>query len=481
MRAGRLAEAEPLVRQRLTAAPDDRDAQALLGRVLLSLGDPNSEALDLLERAVAAGRTDVPTLLALGHARFAAASGQRDPSMKRILEVGAREAFGTAAAAARKALATNPADRLAKKSLADALRFKGDLLESANTSAQLLLSLQPGADAAFVNDVVAGLRDAVMRMPDAVRASDGVRVLRETVRQDLPRPAGRSRRVLAHLFIEVLRREEDWAALAAQGPALLTRYPGDRVMPYAVALALQHQAVDQSKALATQYRVRASEIYIAWMQADLAAGVPATINHQGYRGSYTLATALIDRGSGAAGRSIIEQLWAILPPGNARGWVTLSRGVEAKEAGDVAAAKRFYRVAVTADCPEPAALPTADDLAFLARAWSDLGLVHMGEAFQQGIATAAGAPAKRAAHDAFTKAIRYADRAVSMDPARGHDGHTFAIFARVNLARLEDRNGRRAAAVELVRAGLRAAATHPVARRRLDGTLTLRELLSRWR
>ncbi|MHC5019661.1 MAG: hypothetical protein ACYTGX_06035 [Planctomycetota bacterium] len=481
VRAGRLRDAAPLVRARLAQAPEDARAQALLGRILLSVGDPNAEALDLLERAVTAGRNDVPTLLALGHARFAAAGVQRDPAMKRILQVGAKEAFGAAAAAARAALEENPQDRLARKALADALRFQGDLVGAAKTAARLLLSLQATADAALANDVAAGLRDAVMRLPDAERIGPGLAVVRATLAADAERAAEARHRAVAHLYIEVLQRAGDWTAIAADGPALLERFPGDRVMPYTVAAALQHQAVDLDLVPATALRLQAARIYIAWIKADRDAGVQVTLGHQGFRGSFTLATALIDRGKGVEGRLIFDELWAVLPPGHARGWVTVSRAVEAKEAGNAATAIGLYTLAVTTDHPEPASAPQAADLAFLARAWSDLGLVHMGAAHQAGITTPQGTTAAGLARQAFAKAIRYADRAVGMQPAQAHDGHTFAVYARVNLARLEDRAGRRAEAIALVRAGLRAAAKHPTPSSRLNGTLTLRELLARWR
>lgn len=481
VRAGRLAEAEPLLRSRLRVAPDDAAVQALLGRILLTLGDPQGEALDLLERAVAAGQHDVPSVLALGHARMAAAGAQRDPSMQRILEVGAREAFGAAAATARAALAQHPADRLATKALADALRFQGKLLESAQTSAALLLSLQSAADAALANDVAAGLRDALMRMPDETRRVQGRQLLAQTLAADAERAAEGRHRVLAHIFVELLQRAEDWPALAAQGPALLARFPADRYMPYPVAVALQHRAVDESKLAATALRVQAAGIYVAWITADRQAGAPVTVAHLGYQGSFKLATALIDRGESAAGRRVFAQLHAALPAGHARGWVTVSLGVEEKEDGNAAAAIGRYLAAILEDHPEPASAPGALDLAFLARAWSDLGLVYAGQAHQLGRSSPGGTAAVASAHDAFLRAVRYGDRATQMQPAQPHDGHTFAVFARVNLARLLDLAGDRAGAIAAVRAGLRAAAGHPDAGRRLNSTLTLRELLDRWR
>ena len=162
--AGRLAEAEPLYRQLLAAAPDHADALHMLGVLAMQAGHPRP-ALDLLDQAIAR-RADAGPGVAIYHVNRAGA----------LLALGQPElALDAAQTAIRLRRASAEAHQTLGHSLSDlgrpdeavqayreALRLNPNL---PGVHANLGLALQEASD---LDGAEAALREAVRRAPGDV-------------------------------------------------------------------------------------------------------------------------------------------------------------------------------------------------------------------------------------------------------------------------------------------------------------------------
>ncbi|MCI0343349.1 MAG: hypothetical protein L0216_19755 [Planctomycetales bacterium] len=415
--SGRPAEAAAAAERALATSPGDPALLSLLGRARLRLAGPTED------RAGAAAAED-----ALARA---VDRGAADPAtfvalaqVRRLLAGGAPD---EATARVYKAGAAEAGARALAAARQDVERAPGDLLARKRLADTTLLLEDPAGAAPLYAALLADLpadapSDLVRDVRLAWRSCYEVRLAPGAPPEGIASLAGE----FARSALALLARRQEHGEIRGDAAAILRRA--------AQLLADRGRHGDAARVHVEAIRVSGG----------------ATEEDFSYRVAWLTALELVKRSARDEGRAILAALRDSLGPGRARARVLGSLAVEAWNDGRIPDALETCRRAVEDAGSEAPPVPDPTDLR--SELWNNLGLIQFGEGDLAG------------ARASFER---------SLAESRG------SIFARENLARLAEREGRRDDARRLLLEALDAAAALPEESARLQHSWRLRTFL-RW-